>query len=800
MTSIKQLKDKDGNPIFPVTHTNAIFDSDGNRIEDRLSNMKINLDKTKNNKYVTQNQQKNFICEQEGYIDNIYLRGETLVNLMTMPGICNLTESNGNIWTTSDKGRAVSRSHSTWTYTTGSDGTYDDFGQVIEVKPSTTYTLFAKIVDCANIKVNLKVGQFSAFPTLNSDNANTDIWLGVIGQGAYAENDSRKFVFTTPANCVAISCGVQSSQASTTYKYANLMLLEGDYSNIDVPFFEGVCSIGGNNEINLLNYKTNLLDTSKLINATTSGSTGEVTVADNRVSLNIESRITIDPNKKICFCIGTEFVLAAIFFNDYDEAILDTGYKWSSYIGTYSADGTRCFEMYPPAGAAKVTFNIKNISASSFASSEINTFIITQEYDLKTIKTTLNSINDNLTDEIIKSNDKYIKIKKCGEVILDESVKSKIVLMTPGNAGSAVGLSDNTSIFYIPNMIPDAKVVSGDVFTNIINNRFNYVSNTIYANTNGVDREGIYYSSARNIWIRILNSRLSSIDVAGIVEWLKNYPIRFIYELQTPEIVEISDFNIRTFKDNNNFLIDVSQIKTEYNFEVTNSLGSTLDIVENKINHIEDRLGNEDVNYMSSKLSTVVNTVKDFAYNGTTKDSKGTNLHKSAPEYYFKNKTGCDLNTVFENVYTQTIGSQSLVNLPIGENGGYGIFECKVTYNGSALTHAVQKFYNTRFNIEYVRQYNFDQVKWTAWTVACGSCYINNMSFNDAIGDGHYYLTTCTDGPEGGTAGAWFLEVVTRRDGLYIYQRATKNVNTDEYLPKYERTYYNGTWTAWRYL
>ena len=38
MSNIKRMKDKDGNYIYPVTHASAVFDGDGNTIEDKINN------------------------------------------------------------------------------------------------------------------------------------------------------------------------------------------------------------------------------------------------------------------------------------------------------------------------------------------------------------------------------------------------------------------------------------------------------------------------------------------------------------------------------------------------------------------------------------------------------------------------------------------------------------------------------------------------------------------------------------------------------------------------------------------
>lgn len=79
--------------------------------------------------------------------------------------------------------------------------------------------------------------------------------------------------------------------------------------------------------------------------------------------------------------------------------------------------------------------------------------------------------------------------------------------------------------------------------------------------------------------------------------------------------------------------------------------------------------------------------------------------------------------------------------------------------------------------------------------------YINSTSKPDCnvlTATGWYYVTSPTNGPV--TGGNWYLEVISRSGG-YVYQRITRNINTDAPLEKYERVMYgNGVWTSWRSL
>lgn len=188
-------------------------------------------------------------------------------------------------------------------------------------------------------------------------------------------------------------------------------------------------------------------------------------------------------------------------------------------------------------------------------------------------------------------------------------------------------------------------------------------------------------------------------------------------------------------------------------------------------------------------------------YDSNNKYSHGSMV--GIPATFYDN-CATDLDTIKENMTTWTWTKAALVNLPPGENGGAGFFRCISAYKKSgSQCHAVQEFLNTTTNRRYCRTYNVDNAKWTAWEKPLRNAdgtipATHNADFDTITETGWHYITGPTNGPLG-TAGAWFLEVITRSGG-YTYQRAIRNLGGDDTLEKYERTMYNNTWTAWRSL
>lgn len=80
-----------------------------------------------------------------------------------------------------------------------------------------------------------------------------------------------------------------------------------------------------------------------------------------------------------------------------------------------------------------------------------------------------------------------------------------------------------------------------------------------------------------------------------------------------------------------------------------------------------------------------------------------------------------------------------------------------------------------------------------------GNCIRVTDDINNCIKNGFYYATSGTLNLP--TSASYFIEVQTYdSNGLYVYQRAINNSSGNNTLSKYERTRWNGVWTAWRSL
>ena len=203
--------------------------------------------------------------------------------------------------------------------------------------------------------------------------------------------------------------------------------------------------------------------------------------------------------------------------------------------------------------------------------------------DKKQISTTLRSLPNGVKDTIEKRGNKYVKVQRCGEVTLNGSENWEL-------GGQANDVTIKPTLFLTDMNLGN---LGNAVDTNLFCDKFK--AHSIYDSTNLV--EGIYISSSNTMHIRISKAKLSSTDLVGFKTWLKSNPITVVYELKTPIITELPNFNPQTYSDNTTLLINSGVIQAEADFEVTNSLGSELEVLKDKVSDLDDYVVDEEVYY-----------------------------------------------------------------------------------------------------------------------------------------------------------------------------------------------------------
>ncbi|MGL5752559.1 MAG: pyocin knob domain-containing protein [Paraclostridium sp.] len=496
--------------------------------------------KSVNTKYSTMNGIKEFNCK-DGYVDNIYMEGETLVNLSKID-IIDTFNSDNVIRVRFDK-----------------DYQNSFYNRV----SGNTYTLF---------NYTDKVITF----------------VGVDLNGQWLTKDMR----VPPKTSISITltssesiCGVDfnpndgwSKNDMSIYKPTMFNLLEGDYTNKQIPYFEGLKSVGQGDKIEVLNYSEierslltgNYVD-GEYIESYGSGDTGAGAIKTYEDLCYIDEYITVPDN---CSSIIISNVNANIVEYDKDKnPIIITRKNRITLKHTQNI-------LFKETVFAILNPNTKFLRFSLRIDSKGNQELIKIcNYNKKQINQTFRSLPNCAKDELVKIGNSYYKLQKCEELLINESVNVESVIVKTNTVvfkTTAHGVHDSGNSYVLSNMF-SFEHSWGDI-------------EHIHANNNIIN-------------ITILKSRLSTQDVTGFKAWLKANPVAVVYELAEPKLIPLPNFNPMTFGDKTTFLLNSGVVQGECDFEVTNSLGSEIEVLKNKESTLEEGLINNLYEYQSHQIT-----------------------------------------------------------------------------------------------------------------------------------------------------------------------------------------------------
>lgn len=547
------------NNIKVINSATDVLMSDGTNVEENISANKTKITEledelkiSENTKYTTENGIKEFSCKN-GYVDNVIIEGETLVNLWGTNGFT-LT------------GQAIIN-NGRLTCTTNSTGRFSNFWDknLNMLKPNTTYTLVCNI-----IKNTLPQGSRAiAITQDNGDDphaftSNIDINGGETGLFAYT--------LTTKEDLRACKCSLRSFIDNSTLGNGYevelwIVLLEGDHTGKTNSYFKGVKSVGQGDSIEVLTEYSpngNVFDYTKLVNGTCSyGDVGSVAFYSDSnfiVTLKPDVAIPVTSDEVYIRHCGFEIFLAELDSNKTTLRMTKT----SDISNIKLLNSTRF-----------IAYNVKRPTNALMSNTDVKNVVISfskPKYDKKQIATTLRSLPNGVKDTIEKRGNKYYKIQRCGEFVLDNTL-----------AWSNGNQQTNTRAFRCDSIVPLTPKSFSSMYCNLFKDKtdpseISLDKEFIYSNTSG---SGVKFS------VRVAGSRLSTFNVEGLKTWLQSNPITVVYELETPIITELPNFNLRTFEGSNTLLINGGVVQGNASFEVTNSLGSGLDVLNGKVSSLD---------------------------------------------------------------------------------------------------------------------------------------------------------------------------------------------------------------------
>lgn len=548
------------NNIKVINSATDVLMSDGTNVEENISANKTKITEledelkiSENTKYTTENGIKEFSCKN-GYVDNVIIEGETLVNLWGTNGFT-LT------------GQAIIN-NGRLTCTTNSTGRFSNFWDknLNMLKPNTTYTLVCNI-----IKNTLPQGSRAiAITQDNGDDphaftSNIDINGGETGLFTYT--------LTTKEDLRGCKCSLRSFIDNSTLGNGYevelwIVLLEGDHTGKTNSYFKGVKSVGQGDSIEVLTEYSpngNVFDYTKLVNGTCSyGDVGSVAFYSDSnfiVTLKPDVAIPVTSDEVYIRHCGFEIFLAELDSNKTTLRMTKT----SDISNIKLLNSTRfiAYNVKRPINALMSNTDVKNV-VISFSK---------PKYDKKQIATTLRSLPNGVKDTIEKRGNKYYKIQRCGEYVLNNYTKIETSVVS--NQVNTLGFN----VFVTP--APKRSVGN---FYYCVSDKF---KSQVQVNK-GLDEEHcLHVTHADYIRFRIDKTKLNSPDIQGFKKWLTENPTTVVYELETPIITELPNFNPRTFEGDNTLLINSGIIQGNASFEVTNSLGSGLDVLNGKVSSLD---------------------------------------------------------------------------------------------------------------------------------------------------------------------------------------------------------------------
>ncbi|MGL5191676.1 MAG: BppU family phage baseplate upper protein [Cetobacterium sp.] len=498
--------------------------------------VKNELEKSVNNKYFTLNGIKEFSCKN-GYVDNIYMEGKTLVNLFT--NVEYNSDGNTGGYAIENNGITIHNHSGGQEYTVN----VNNVGQMLD--KNKTYTFM--------IDVELRGGSFEIHEFSSSFNR---IILSSSTSGYF------NFMYNPGGDNVSFRF---DANAGAWVGFKDIMIIEGDYTNKPISYIEGLKSVGQGDKIEVLSYKgENLIDKNNLINGVTGGGNGVVTEGtENRLTLKVNDRIKIDDSKPITYITNELFDVAFLYLGDLTTVIKDSGWQNNSSN-----------TLIPPKGTSYISINFRKKDNSKLNKSEINNFVITQDYDKKQISTTLRSLPNGVKDEVVKMGNSYYKLEKYAEIIVDD--KTNILSVSDQTNGHIYG------VFNVDNYTRGTRFA---MISDRFKTKFHLSEECIFGEE---DTDQFY--------INILANKLTTVNVEGFKAWLKDNPVTIVYELAEPKLIPLPNFNPMTFGDTT-LLLNTGVVQGECNFEVTNSLGSEIEVLKDKVSNLDNYVVDEEVYY-----------------------------------------------------------------------------------------------------------------------------------------------------------------------------------------------------------
>ena len=485
-----------------------------------------------------------------GYFEDVKIEGKTLVNLLS-PNYCSVSSAWG-----------VDEEKFTLDIVSGS-GQPMVLGEFIQgLKRDTKYTVI--------VNISSYTQGITHFCFMNKENNKT-----ATQELTTSSSGLHKLVFTTKPDIDSYYFRIIPRNGMDN-KYSidrDIIILEGDHTDKDIAFFEGLKSVGQDvEEMSIKSTTKNLFNTNncKYVN-------GKY-LEDNGVEKTLSTHsylLTYTEVKPFMTYIFNENVDAVYKF---DKDMKFLGRIVRVYTDPFVIDDINCKYigiqvMNSISGGTldevidNLILTIGAVSNNTFTSHKSNKKQIlyynptTQTWE-KPILREWDSIERH-------SNGKYYYHKRSEEVVLDGS-ESGIWCMDNHSFQS-----ETTTLYGIPLPNFDGRVnVSNSISSS-------FVCGEVWLR----DYESFKLQEKDRIDIRILKSRL----VAGFRAWLQANPVTVVYQLAKEEVYECTNLDLITYPNETNLIVNSGAIQPKITLKVLSNVSNVIKLLQEKVSVLENK-------------------------------------------------------------------------------------------------------------------------------------------------------------------------------------------------------------------
>lgn len=374
-----------------------------------------------------------------------------------------------------------------------------------------------------------------------------------------------------------------------TYEWRNLMMFEGDYTNKPIPpYFEGIRSVNEDAEnMEIVSTGKNLLDKTyiqrKMISNSSIGA--KLKLTDSQARATITKPLILQTGKN--YTIKTQSLHNLIIGVDNDETIQET-FTWANDRTITSKYGLRYYITFRKIDNTDIAdAEYQNILNSELQLEEGTTATAYEPYQEQRIPIKMKTLRG-LPNGVCDTSD---GIRKVGKFVLNGN----------GNwVNSGDGSFDTETHMAFSKGIPDA----ADNGFSLICDKFKI--GTIY-NNDSIEVIGLN-STATQVGIKVLKSRLSTPDIQGFKQWINSNNVTLYYKLATSIKEEGNTEQLRTYDNQTNIFTDNSLVEPIISCKVPSNVQAVVSTL---------RLENE-------SLNNEINTLQD-----TEEENNLTNIETS---------------------------------------------------------------------------------------------------------------------------------------------------------------------------